>query len=241
LPSGFSGLNTVILICGWFSSPLPNGTQFGIKNGNKLFFSAKQAFIRVRSIIFELPVSLNMPMNPMKTKLIVFLLLFVLFSFPLYSQLKLGNSQSEINFREGPGVNSRVLSSVGSSNLLVILPGELQNGFAQVFDIESSSFGFVYERLIKITDTLNFQKQHFFERSGENINGDIEIELINRTDKSLFVWINKNIFNLAPHEKKNLIFNDEEITYFSSAPGLYPVFGKEILKKGNSYKWNFTL
>jgi hypothetical protein len=38
-----------------------------------------------------------------------------------------------------------------------------------------------------------------------------------------------------------LIFNDEEITYFSSAPGLYPVFGREILKKGNSYKWDFAL
>ena len=159
----------------------------------------------------------------------------------LYGQLKLGGSQSEINFREGPGLNSRVLSTVSSSNLLVILPREVQNGFVEVFDIESNSFGFVYESLIKVTDTLNFQKQHFFERSGENENGDIEIELINRTDKSLFIWINKNIINLTPHEKKNLIFNDEEIIYFSSAPGLYPVFGREILKKGNSYKWNFTI
>ncbi|MBP1669842.1 MAG: hypothetical protein H6Q21_2208, partial [Bacteroidetes bacterium] len=48
-------------------------------------------------------------------------------------------------------------------------------------------------------------------------------------------------YNLAPHEKKDLIFNDEEITYFSSAAGLYPVFGREILKKGYFYNWNFTL
>jgi uncharacterized protein YgiM (DUF1202 family) len=180
-------------------------------------------------------------MKTIKTKSVVFFLMLFIYIFPMYGQLKLGNSQSEINFRESPGLNSKVISTVSSSNLLVILPREPQNGFVEVFDIESSSIGYVYETLVKVTDTLNFQKQHFFERSGENENGDITIELINRTEKSLFVWINKNVFNLSPHEKKNLIFNDEEITYFSSSPGLYPVFGREILKKGNSYKWDFTL
>ena len=180
-------------------------------------------------------------MKTIRNRSVVFLLLLFVYVFPLYGQLKLGGSQSEINFREGPGLNSKVLSTVSSSNLLVILPGDSQNGFVEVFDIESSSFGYVYESLIKVSDTLNFQKQYFFEKSGENETSDIAIELINRTEKPLFVWINRNIFNLAPHEKKDLIFNDEEITYFSSAAGLYPVFGREILKKGNSYRWDFTL
>jgi hypothetical protein len=180
-------------------------------------------------------------LKTMRTKSITFLLLLSVFIFPIYGQLKLGGSQSEINFREGPGLNSKVLSTIGSSNLLVILPGESQNGFVEVFDIESSSFGFVYESLVKVTDTLYFQKQHFFERSGINENGDVAIELINRTDHSLFIWINRNSYTLAPHEKKDLIFNEEEITYFSSATGLYPVFGREILKKGFFYTWDFML
>jgi hypothetical protein len=177
----------------------------------------------------------------MKTRPIVFLMLFLLSGYSLFGQLKLGGSQSEINFREGAGKNSKVLYTIGSSNLLVILPGEPQNGFVEVFDIESNSFGFVFESLIKVTDTLNFQKQNFFERSGVNENGDVSIELINRTNRSLFIWINRNIYNLAPYEKKELIFNVEEITYFSSTPGLYPVFGREILKKGNTYRWDFKL
>jgi hypothetical protein len=173
--------------------------------------------------------------------LIAIILLLSANSTRLSGQLKLGGSRSEINFREGPGLNAKVLYTISSSNLLVILPRDVQYGFVEVFDIESSSFGFVSESLIQITDTLFFQRQHFFERSGANENGDIGIELINKTDHSLFIWINKNIYNLPPHEKKDLIFTDEEITYFSSGPGLYPVFGRETLKKGNSYKWNFTL
>jgi hypothetical protein len=177
----------------------------------------------------------------MTTRSITFLLLLLICQFSVFGQLKLGNSHSEINFRESAGMNSKVLSTISSSNLLVILPGEPQNGFVQVFDIESSSFGFVYEPLVTVTDTLHFQKQHFFERAGENEAGDISIDLINRTIHPLFVWINKNIISLAPHEKKSLVFGEEEIIFFSSAPGLFPVFGREILKRGYSYIWEFRL
>jgi uncharacterized protein YgiM (DUF1202 family) len=161
--------------------------------------------------------------------------------FQIFAQLKLGNAKSEINFREGPGVNFKVSYKLDNSNLLVVLPREPQNNFIEVFDIETSSYGFVAENLITITDSLNFRPQHFFEHSGENATGEIEIELLNQTSKSLYVWINKISYNLSPFEKKVLVMNTEDIIFFSSSPGLFPVFGKEILKKGNTYRWNFTL
>jgi uncharacterized protein YgiM (DUF1202 family) len=172
------------------------------------------------------------------------LFLFILMtaaSSDIFAQLKLGSAKSEINLREGPGLNYKVTYTVGSSNLLVVLPREPKNNFLEVFDIETNSYGFVSEKLIVITDTLNFQKQHFFERSGENETGDVEIDMINQTSETLYIWINGNTYNLFPFEKKILMMNVEEITFFSSAPGLFPVFGREILKKGNAYRWNFSL
>jgi hypothetical protein len=157
------------------------------------------------------------------------------------AQLLLGKSDSEINFRQGPGAGYKVLHTVNSSNLLVILPREKQNGFMEAFDVETSSSGFVYESLIRITDTLNYATQKFFEKSGESDTGEIEIELVNRTSHHLFVWINKSSYNIGPNEKKVLVLEEEEITYFSSAPGLFPVFGKEVLQKGNVYRWKFSL
>ncbi|HSO87735.1 MAG TPA: hypothetical protein VLQ91_14355, partial [Draconibacterium sp.] len=88
--------------------------------------------------------------------------------------------------------------------------------------------------------TLNFQKQQIFESLGENDSGDIEIELLNQTSLTLYVWINQISYNLTPFEKKILVLGNGEIVYFSSAPGMFPVFGKEVLKKGNSYRWNFS-
>ena len=184
-------------------------------------------------------VSPEIAMKLVKVTIIVFLMFS--FGHQAHCQLRLGSSANEINFRQAPGTNSKVLSTVTSSNLLVIMPREPQNGFVEVFDIESNSFGFVFESLITVTDTLNFSEQHFFEKSGEGSEGVITMELINTTEHPLFVWINRSIFNLEPHEKKELVFDDEEIVYFSSAPGMYPVFGREILKKGSTYKWNFSL
>jgi uncharacterized protein YgiM (DUF1202 family) len=175
----------------------------------------------------------------MKSLLIV--LVILISSSRLSAQLKLGQAKSEINFREGAGVNFRIANTINQSNLLVIMPGESQNGFIEVFDVDTSSHGFVAENLITITDTLFFQTQKFFEYSGENSDGNVEIELINQTSKNLFVWINRNIYSLSAYEKKVLVMDTEEIIFFSSAPGLFPVFGKEVLKKGNTYRWNFTI
>lgn len=157
------------------------------------------------------------------------------------AQLKLGSAKSQINFREGPGINYKIVSTIDNSNLLVILPREPKNKYIEVFDVETNLYGFVSENLITVIDSLSFQKQYFFERSGENETGDVEIELINHTSETLYIWINRNTYNLSPFEKKILLMNTEDITFFSSAPGLFPVFGKEILKKGSSYRWNFSL
>lgn len=174
-------------------------------------------------------------------KIVLLILLLSVNSMIVKAQLKLGTAKSEINFREGPGLNYKVVSTIDNSNLLVILPREAQNNFIEVFDVETSTDGFVFENLITVTDTLSAQKQHFFERSGTNEDGEIELELINQTSKMLFVWINKNSYKLSPFEKKVLVLDTEDITFFTSARGLFPIFGKEILQKGSTYRWNFSL
>jgi hypothetical protein len=159
---------------------------------------------------------------------------------PLQAQLRIGTTNTRVNFREGPGTNFKILQTIDTSNLLVVLPRESKNGFIEVFDVETSSRGYVSENLIQITDTLTFGKQHFFEKSGENANGDVEMDIINGTSLTLYFWINKVAYDIAPYEKKVLILADEEVIYFSSAPGLFPVFGKETLQKGSTYVWKFT-
>jgi hypothetical protein len=167
--------------------------------------------------------------------------LCLFYNAPVNAQLRMGNVNGEINFREGPGNNFKVLHTINKSNLLVILPREPQNGYVEAFDVETSSRGYVYESLISITDTLGFSKQNYFEKSSATTAGSVEIEMINSTTHTLYVWINKNSYDISPYEKKILIMDDEEIVYFSSAPGLFPVFGREVLQKGNTYVWKFSL
>lgn len=176
----------------------------------------------------------------MKTCEVLFVFL-MLVSMNALAQLRLGSASSEINFRVGPGLQYKVSHTIDKSNLLVILPREAKNNFVEVFDIETSSFGYVAENLIVITDTLNYQKQQVFEKTGENIQGEVEMELVNQTSQTLYLWVNRNSYFLAPFEKKSLVMDTEEVVYFSSAPGVFPVFGKEMLQKGNAYRWKFSL
>ncbi len=178
----------------------------------------------------------------MQTKwqqIIVFAILIFLYA-PIQAQLRIGASTTGVNFREGPGTSFKIQHTINSSNLLVVLPREPIDEFIEVFDVETSSRGYVSEKLIQITDTLNFGQQHFFEKSAENNSGYVEIEIINTTTHTLYVWINKFAYDIAPHEKKVLVLEEDEVIYFASTPGLFPVFGKEILQKGNTYVWKFT-
>lgn len=169
-----------------------------------------------------------------------FIIISVCFDSSLLAQLRIGSANTGLNFREGPGTEYNILHTLDTSNLLVVLPREPKNDFVEVFDVETSSRGYVSQNHIQITDTLAFGKQNFFEKSGEATTGDVEIEVINGTSHTLFVWINKISYDLSPREKKTLVLEEEEVIYFSSTPGLFPVFGKEILQRGSTYVWKIV-
>ncbi len=181
----------------------------------------------------------NDTIPPEKMKTVFLFILLAAFFSDLSAQLKLGSAKSEINLREGPGLNYKVAYTIDNSNLLVVLPREPKNNFIEVFDIETNSYGFVSEKLIVITDTLNFQKQHFFERSGESETGDVEIDMINQTSETLYVWINSNTYNLFPFEKKVLLMNTGRNYVFFFSSGAVSGFWQRNPKKGQHLSMEF--
>ncbi len=157
------------------------------------------------------------------------------------AQVLIGHVQGKINFREGPGLDYGVIHTLDQSMRLVVLPREVTNGFVEVFDIESSSRGYVARHLITVTDTLRFTAPQIMERVGETASGgDVEVVLVNRTDRALYVWLNGFSYHMDPFEKKSLVFPTLEFTYFCSAPGFFPVMGKERVNKGSLYTWECT-
>lgn len=152
-----------------------------------------------------------------------------------------GHSAKEINFRNGPGLQHEIIHSIDQSNLLVILPGEEKNGFVEAFDVETSTLGYVYRSLIQVTDSLDLNQQKIFAERDSGSEGDVEIVLVNRIQHPLFVWINDQSYQVLPNQKITLVLSDTAITYFASTPGAFPIYGKEVLEKGISYRWQYSL
>ncbi len=121
----------------------------------------------------------------------------------------------------------------------MVLPRPAEKGFVEVFDVETSSLGYVAERLIEIMDTLKAGPPQFASSDTIFSGGEVEVILQNPSGRQVFVWINGSSWFLEPHEKKILVFNEGQFTYFASSPGLFPLFGMEVLKGGESYKWQF--
>lgn len=172
---------------------------------------------------------------------ILFTILFISTLNTLSAQLQVGNSKQRVNFREGPGTNYQIHHSVEKTDLLIILPRPVKNNYVEVFDVQSNTHGFIYKPLINIGDSLPPNPQKFFAKKEQNKGGNVELEIVNGTNKELFVWINQIVYNLAPYEKKILSFDNSDITYFASLKGVFPIYGKEELMTGYTYIWNFNL
>ncbi len=156
------------------------------------------------------------------------------------AQLPLAKVTTRVNFREGPALSSPIKYSIDQSNLLVLLPDSSKNGFVEAFDVESSSFGFIYKSLVTVTDTLLGQQLSLGEKIDNTTEGDVNVVLINRFQSPLFIWLNGVWYQLQSRQRLSLVFDEALITYFSSTPGKFPVYGSVTLEMGNTYFWNFS-
>ena len=171
----------------------------------------------------------------------IFLLFLIICPQISNAQLLIGHASTRINFREGPGTQYKIISTLATSNAIVILPRDTINNYLEAFDIEFNHHGYVHVDLITITDTMQPNKQKFFQKEQTKNKFSIQIELYNRTNEDLFIWINGISYDLEPREIKTLQFDDNEIHYFAAAKGIFPVYGLESLMKGYTYKWDFRL
>lgn len=172
----------------------------------------------------------------------LFTLLLCLSFWCSYGQLLVGHTTGRINFREGPGAGAKVHSTLDKGNTIIVLPRDTVKGYIEVFDVESAYHGYIYKSLVIVTDTMDPQKQNFFQKEGKaNEKYIIEIDLTNRTSMNLFVWMNGITYRLGPYEKKVLELTDGKIKYFAAAKGIFPIYGFEELLNGYTYKWEFKL
>lgn len=175
----------------------------------------------------------------MKKKIIS--LLFILFSISGFSQSYLGNITKQVNFREGPGSDYKIIKSLKPGAQIFISSLDTDDDFYNIVDIESDIEGYVHKSYVKIGKLISRSSGGIFIPEGDSEVYESEISVFNNTTKTLTLKLNSEIYFFSPKETKKISLEPGECDFRASAPGVIPNIGTEHLDGNRRYSWQFYI
>ncbi|HCS21250.1 MAG TPA: hypothetical protein DIW47_11935 [Bacteroidetes bacterium] len=171
----------------------------------------------------------------------------LLFAFSLltvvsgYSQSYLGTVTSQVNFRQGPGTDFTIISSLKQGTQIFIVSLDLENNFYNILDISSNKEGYVHKDYVKIGKQVEQNDPGMFTPNGSSATTNPELEIFNNTTLHLTLKLNNTVYTFAPKEKKTITLNPGTYAYRASAPGVMPNIGTEYMAGNTAYSWQFYI
>lgn len=175
-----------------------------------------------------------------RKRLLLYLSLLVL-SFTSNAQSYLGTITKQVNFREGPGTDYTVISSLKVGTAIFVVSLDTENDFYDIIDIRTNKEGYVNKKFVKIGKEIEKNEQGMFSPNGQTATYNPEIEIFNDTRLTLTLKLNKDLFSFAPQEKRSITLEPGSCDYRASAPGVIPSIGTEYLQSNNGYTWKFYI
>ncbi len=175
----------------------------------------------------------------MKHTLITFL--FVLTSTICFGQSYLGKITKQVNFREGPGSDYSIISSLKAGTQIFIVSLDAENDFYNVIDIATDKEGYVHKSFIKVGQEVEKNESGMFTPSGQSTSYNPEVEIYNNTSLTLTLKLNSQIYYFSAHERKTITLSPGACNYRASAPGVIPNIGTEYMQSNQGYTWQFYI
>lgn len=167
--------------------------------------------------------------------------LFLLISIGLEAQSYLGRVTKQVNFREGPGTEYKIIKPLQQGAQVFIISSNPENDFYNIIDIESNKEGYVHKSYITIESEVPRNTVGIFSPNGTTSTYNAEIEIYNNTSKVLTLRLNKELFTFRPKEKRILNIAPGSYDYIASAPFVIPDHGRESVSSNSAYTWEFYI
>jgi hypothetical protein len=179
---------------------------------------------------------------PLKRNYRTIILLFaiLLSGMTSFSQSYLGTISKQVNMREGPGADYKVLVSLKPQTQVFIESIEPENDFYSIIDIASNKAGFVHKSYVTIGKELP-KSEGLFTPTGSSVNENPEVEIFNNTSRTMTLKLNSESHVFKPKEKKTLTLSPISYSFIASAPNVIPNYGSETLSSNTRYTWEFYI
>ena len=172
-------------------------------------------------------------------KSLYYLLFFI--GCSVFGQSYLGTITKQVNFRQGPGSDYEIISSLKTGTQVFISSIETEDDFYNIIDIKSDKEGYVHKSYVKVGKLVSKSTESVFTPDGQSSDYKPEVKIYNNTSKTLTLKMNTELFYFSPHETKNISLYPGEYDFRASAPGVIPYIGNESLSGNQSYSWQFYI
>jgi hypothetical protein len=172
-------------------------------------------------------------------KIFFYLILIIFSSTSGICQSYLGWVTKQVNFRQGPGTNFDIISTLNEGDQIFIISLETENEFYNIIDIATDKEGYVHKSFVKLGEIIEINESGMFTPNGKTSNYNPEIEIFNNTTLTLTLKLNGEIFSFSPKQKKTVTLSPGKCTYRASAPGVVPNIGSENIEGNMGYSWEF--
>ncbi len=158
-----------------------------------------------------------------------------------FSQSYLGWVTKQVNFRQGPGTEYGVISSLTPGTQIFIISLETENDFYNIIEISTNTEGYIHKSYVEIGDKVEKNESGMFTPSGKTAAYNPEIEIFNNTSLTLTLKLNTETYTFKPQEKRTLTLSPGSYNYRASAPGVIPNLGTEYMESNIAYSWEFYI
>jgi len=171
-----------------------------------------------------------------------FLLIILLLAFSSgFAQSYLGVVTKQVNFRQGPGSEYSVITSLKPSTQIFVISLNTENDFYNVIDIATDREGYIHKSFIALGEQVKLNESGMFTPSGKTSAYNPEVEIFNNTSLKLTLKLEYDTYIFSPKQKKTITLRPGSINYRASAPGVIPNIGMENIDNNMGYSWEFYI
>jgi len=146
------------------------------------------------------------------------------------------------NLRDGPSTSSPILRELTRGAVVALINRSPIGPWYHVIHVESSIEGWINGNTIRLRYTENPKPSPVFEERYTGSNDDPEIEIINDSDKTLYLKVaNDERIVVAAHGTRTISKSGGTYQFYASCPGVLPAFGERTFKVGIIYTWRFFI
>lgn len=153
----------------------------------------------------------------------------------------LGQTIKKAVLKAEADASSKTLLQLPLGSQVYSLTDEETEGYLKVIYIKTNKIGWLLKSSIKKIKNIPLSKSNSFVESGSSGSSNPEVEITNKTSKTISLTVGSSTFYLSPHSTKTETIEAGFQYYTASAPMVTPLSGSHDFNAGSRYTWQFFI